>query len=80
MVTRTERLVQSTRHDLSGRAQAVAGSTHPDIIARAAAFLLRRDSKASFTIEGERPPGAAGGSVGASHWRGRIDRFDACGA
>jgi hypothetical protein len=56
MVTRTERLVQYTRRDLSARAQAVAGSTHPDVIARAAAFLLLRDSKASFTIEGERPP------------------------
>lgn len=56
MVCRTERLEGYTKQDLTGRAQAVAGSTHPDIIARAAAFLLLSDSKASFTIEGERPP------------------------
>jgi hypothetical protein len=56
MVTRTERLQQYAKQDLSARAQAVAGSTHPDVIARAAAFLLLSDSQASFTIEGERPP------------------------
>jgi hypothetical protein len=56
MVTRTEKLEQYAKHDLSARARAVAGSTHPDVIARAAAFLLLSDSKASFTIEGERPP------------------------
>jgi len=56
MVRRTEKLDEYARQDLSGRAREIAGSTHPDIIARAAAFLLLSDSKASFTIEGERPP------------------------
>jgi hypothetical protein len=56
MVHRTEKLDEYTRQDLSGRARDVVGSTHPDVIARAAAFLLLSDSKASFTIEGERPP------------------------
>jgi hypothetical protein len=56
LVSRTERLEGCARQDLSGRARAVAGSTHPDVLARAAAFLLLSDSKASFTIEGERPP------------------------
>ncbi|WP_462324879.1 Fic family protein [Desulfoplanes sp.] len=32
------------------------GQTHPDFISRAAAFLLLKDSKASYTIEGESPP------------------------
>lgn len=56
MVCRTERLEGYAKHDLRGRARAVAGSTHPDVLARAAAFLLLSDSKASFAIEGERPP------------------------
>ncbi len=56
MVYRTEKLAQYAKQDLSGHARGVAGSTHPDVIARAAAFLLLSDSKASFTIEGERPP------------------------
>jgi len=56
MVRRTEKLDQYAGQNLSGRARDVAGSTRPDIIARAAAFLLLSDSKASFTIEGERPP------------------------
>jgi hypothetical protein len=56
MVRRTEKLAQYAIRDLSERAREVAGSTHPDVIARAAAFLLLSDSKASFTIEGERPP------------------------
>lgn len=38
---------------LDQRAQAVVGRTHPDIIARAAAFLQLSDSKASFAIEKE---------------------------
>jgi hypothetical protein len=56
MVHRTEKLDQYAKQDLSRRAREVAGSAHPDIIARAAAFLLLSDSKASFSIEGERPP------------------------
>lgn len=36
-------------------AGAVLGRTHPDVAARAAAFLLLSDSRASFEIEGERP-------------------------
>lgn len=56
MVRRTEKLEDYGKRDLSQRARDVAGSTHPDVIARAAAFLLLSDSKASFSIEGERPP------------------------
>ncbi|KPA14420.1 cell filamentation protein Fic [Candidatus Magnetomorum sp. HK-1] len=33
------------------------GQIHPDLLSRAAAFLLLKDSKASYTaIEGETPP------------------------
>jgi hypothetical protein len=42
--------------ELGKKARVVVGRTHPDVIARAAAFLLLNDSRASFTIEGERPP------------------------
>jgi hypothetical protein len=38
------------------RAREVLGRTHPDVISRAAAFLLLSDSRSSFQIEGERPP------------------------
>jgi len=38
------------------RARQVLGRTHPDVISRAAAFLLLSDSRSSFQIEGERPP------------------------
>ncbi len=40
------------------RAREVIGRTRPDLIARAAAFLLVKDSKSSFAIEGERATGA----------------------
>ncbi len=40
---------------LGEQAQDVVGRTHPDIVRRAAAFLLLEDSQASFQIEGERP-------------------------
>ena len=56
MVRRTEKLDDYARRDLSQRARDIAGTTHSDVIARAAAFLLLSDSKASFTIEGERAP------------------------
>lgn len=42
--------------DLAEEAQAVVRRTAPDLMARAAAFLLLQDSKASYVIEGERPP------------------------
>jgi len=37
------------------KARELIGRTHPDVIARAAAFLLLKDSRSSFGIEGERP-------------------------
>ncbi len=41
--------------DLATEARAVVQRTAPDLMARAAAFLLLEDSKASYVIEGERP-------------------------
>jgi Fic/DOC family protein len=55
MVRRTEPIQQLVGRGLRDEARMVAGRTHPDIMARASAFLLLSDSKASFQIERERP-------------------------
>ncbi len=56
LVRRTDRLHRFRERRLDERAREVIGRTHPDILARAAAFLLLDDSRSSFQIEGERPP------------------------
>ncbi|WP_119303907.1 Fic family protein [Dongia deserti] len=56
LVRRTETLDGLLRDDLANEARAVVQRTAPDLMARAAAFLLLQDSKASYVIEGERPP------------------------
>ena len=56
MVHRTARLDDYIAKDLSARARTIVESAPPALIARAAAFLLLSDSKASFAIEGEDPP------------------------
>ncbi len=43
--------------NLSAQAAHAMGRLRPDIMARAAAFLLLNDSKSSFAIEGEHPTG-----------------------
>jgi hypothetical protein len=55
LVRKTEVLRSLETRQLQDRAREVAGQTHPDVMARAAAFLLLSDSKASFQIEQERP-------------------------
>jgi hypothetical protein len=56
MVRWTERLRLFAAKHLDERARNVIGRTHGDVLARAAAFLLLKDSRSSFIIEGERPP------------------------
>lgn len=56
MVRKTPRLNQLITLDLSRQIQTIIGKIHPDVMARTAAFLLLKDSKASYAIEGERPP------------------------
>ncbi|HEY3128459.1 MAG TPA: Fic family protein [Acidobacteriota bacterium] len=56
LVRRTRRLEEYRGAELDRRAREISGRTHPDILARAAAFLLLSDSKSSFQIEGEQPP------------------------
>ena len=53
---RTEALDSFIRMDLAASAQAAVAAVPRDILARTAAFLLLRDSKSTYAIEGERPP------------------------
>lgn len=55
LVRRTPALDAFVAKRLDEQARRVIGRTHPDVMARAAAFLLLNDSKASFDIEGEKP-------------------------
>ncbi|MFT3728631.1 MAG: Fic family protein [Terricaulis sp.] len=55
LVWRTPKLDDFEAEGFDQRAREVVGRTHPDVIARAAAFLLLDDSKKSFFIENERP-------------------------
>ena len=56
VIRRTEKLEALIALDLAARAQETIGKTGGHVIARAASFLLLADSRASFEIEGERPP------------------------
>jgi hypothetical protein len=55
LVRRTPTITRLAESDLAARAAAAVERTHPDVLARAAAFLLLNDSRASFRIEGETP-------------------------
>ncbi|BCG83777.1 Fic family protein [Mesorhizobium sp. 113-3-3] len=57
LVTKTAGLVEMAGKALGERARAAMGRVRPDLIARAAAFILLNDSRSSFAIEGERPSG-----------------------
>ncbi|MCH8334663.1 MAG: Fic family protein [Proteobacteria bacterium] len=56
MVFRTDTLDEFAAMDLATRAQAAIATVPKDILARTAAFLLMKDSKSSYAIEGENPP------------------------
>lgn len=58
LVRRTARLQDLVDKGLDVRAREISGRTRPDLMARAAAFLLLNDSRSSFAIEGERPTSA----------------------
>ncbi len=63
MVRRTPIIEAYLSQDMKSEAAKVIGKIHKDVIARAAAFMMLSDSKASFAIEGETPP------------RGRAERW-----
>jgi hypothetical protein len=56
LVFRTEALERFVALDLAGRAQEVVAAVPRDLLARTAAFLLLKDSRSSYAIEGEHPP------------------------
>jgi hypothetical protein len=55
LVRRTAKIEAFLSHDWQSRAHKKTGQIHKDVLARAAAFLLLKDSQASFAIEGESP-------------------------
>ncbi len=56
LVRRTEKLERFVEARLDEQARAVVGKISANILARTAAFLLLKDSKSSYAIEGESPP------------------------
>ena len=56
LVRRTEALEEFVKLGLAERARAAVAAVPRDLLARTAAFLLLKDSKSSYAIEGERPP------------------------
>ncbi|WP_319548450.1 Fic family protein [Desulfogranum marinum] len=56
LIRKTKKLEQFLGKKLSEAAVNNISQTHPDLLSRAAAFLLLKDSKASYAIEGESPP------------------------
>lgn len=56
MIRRTPALEELMALDLSAQAHETVGRTGAHLVARAASFMLLADSRASFQIEGERPP------------------------
>ena len=55
-IRRTAKLEELIARNLSASAKDTIGRTGAQVIARAASFLMLADSRASFEIEGERPP------------------------
>ena len=56
MVFVTDTLCSFQRRDLAKLARAAVADVPGDLLARTAAFLLLKDSRSSFAIEGEHPP------------------------
>lgn len=55
LVRRTEKIEAYIAHDWRTKAHEKSGKVPANVLARAAAFMLLQDSKASFAIEGECP-------------------------
>src|SRR6266849_1074714 len=56
MIFRTKTLRAFTERNLAERARGAVADMPADVLARTAAFLLLKDSRSSFEIEGEHPP------------------------
>lgn len=55
LIRRTKALEKFQLQNLHEKVKDKMGGLHPDLFARASAFMLLKDSRASFVIEGERP-------------------------
>jgi len=55
LIFKTEKLKSYIDENLSQKKEGYLKAFHKDVLQRASAFLLLKDSKASFTIEGENP-------------------------
>ena len=56
VIRRTKALAEYLELDLAAKARDTVGRTGAHLAARAASFMLLADSRASFEIEGQRPP------------------------
>lgn len=63
LIFKTEKLETYIAANLSEQKNTFLNSVHKDVLQRASSFLLLKDSKASFTIEGENP-----GNNRATRW------------
>lgn len=63
LVFKTEKLETYISSNLSNKKDLFLNGIHKDVLQRASSFLLLKDSKASFTIEGENP-----GNNRATRW------------
>lgn len=55
LIFKTQKLNDYIAENLSSKKNSYLNAVHKDVLQRASAFLLLKDSKASFTIEGENP-------------------------
>ncbi len=55
LIYKSEKLKKYTGGDLTGKTNSYLKNVHKDILLRTSAFLLLKDSRASFNIEGENP-------------------------
>jgi hypothetical protein len=55
LIFKTKKLENHINANVSGKKNTFLNSIHKDVLQRASSYLLLKDSKASFTIEGENP-------------------------
>lgn len=55
LIFKTDKLINYVEENLSNKKNSYLKAIHKGVLQRASAFLLLKDSKASFTIEGENP-------------------------
>ncbi len=55
LIFKTDKIERYIAENLSAKTERVIRDVHKDLLLRTSAFLLLKDSKASFTIEGEQP-------------------------